>query len=98
MIWKNRTLSTIGDLMNAISPIDTDEEAAEFMAAYRSAEGEEVADANIGYLSGYFSRDRMREIQQRFGVTHPVFGTDTPTAEEALAKGIEWGRRAREEV
>ena len=73
MIWKGKELKTIGDLMDhGINKCDNAEEAQEFMRQYRVAN--EHADSNIGYVSGYYSREEALRIRDWFGVKHPVFG------------------------
>ena len=92
MEWKGKKLITIGDLMeHGIDACETPEEAREFMRIYRR---EEVhADANIGYLSGYYDSKNMRRIQEWFQVAHPIFGTSQPSPEEALEAGKEWANK-----
>ena len=86
MEWKGKELRTIGDLMTyGINKCATPEEAQEFMRIFRAET--EHADANIGYLSGYYGSDDMRRIQQWFGCAHPIFGTVVPTMEEAFEAG-----------
>lgn len=90
MFWKGNELLSYGDIMTkGIDCCDTREEAQEFMRLYR--EENEYADANIGYLSGYCSPERMAEIQELFGVSHPVFGKSIPTPKEAFETGLEAG-------
>lgn len=77
MVWKDRELITIGDLMyHGIDKCDTPEEAQKFMELYRAENPH--ADENIGYLSGYYSPQKMRRIQEWFGVSHPIFGNLFP--------------------
>jgi len=94
MEWKGRALKTIGDLMtHGIDKCATPEEAQEFMRLYRAET--EHADANIGYLSGYYGAEKMRRIQQWFGCAHPIFGRAVPTMEEALEAGKKMAKKAR---
>lgn len=87
MFWKGKELKTIGDLMdNGIDKCNTVEEAQEFMQKYRDENTH--ADENIGYLSGYYSTEKMQRIQQWFGVQHPIFGTSIPASNEAIKAGI----------
>lgn len=72
MNWKGQELITIGDLCGGIDACDSPEEARWFIELYRAEN--EYADEDIGYLSGYYGPERMRQIQEWFGVTHPVFG------------------------
>ena len=85
MDWKDREMTTLGDLMWGMSNCDNPEEAQEFMRLYRAEN--EYADQNIGYLTGYCGPEEMRRLQELFGVAHPVFGRSVPTPEEALAAG-----------
>lgn len=87
MTWKGVELITIRDLMeHGVDKCDTPEEAAQFMALYRSEN--KYADANIGYLSGYYGATEMKRIQKWFGVSHPIFGRRMPTMEEAFDAGF----------
>jgi len=96
MNWKGQELITSGDLMNkGINKCDTPEEAQEFMRLYRAESS--YADANIGYLSGYYGPETMQRIQEWFGVAHPIFGKAVPTPEEAFAAGKRMGEAALEE-
>lgn len=95
MNWKGQELSTIGDLMrNGIDKCDNPEEAQEFMHLYRAEN--EYADQNIGYLSGYYGPDKMRRIQEWFGVAHPIFGNCVPSPEQAFAAGKQMGRELKD--
>jgi dihydroxyacid dehydratase/phosphogluconate dehydratase len=99
MIWNGKELKTIGDLTDAIGSIaktGSPAQAREFMVGYRQAN--EHADANVGYISGYFDRPTMNRIQEWFGVHHPVFGRTNPTPAEALRIGREMGERARRDM
>lgn len=62
-------------------------------------EAERIVRSNIGWC---FGEGRMTDEEKRIwhevvGASHPIFGTATPTPEEALKAGIERGRRAREQ-
>lgn len=89
MNWRGKDLATIGDLSDAVLAVArADDQAAadEFMAAYRAENPH--ADANVGYLSGYFDVDTMAKVQRMFAVAHPIFGTRTDVSvEEGLAAG-----------
>jgi hypothetical protein len=97
VIWAGKQLDTIGDLSEAVLAITRagDRDAAQrFMQEYRAETPH--ADANIGYLSGYYDPPRMAEVQDLFGVAHPLFGQRKDvTPEEALEAG---GRMARGEA
>ena len=90
MNWKGKSLETIGELTDAIGKIETREEAEDFMREYRSEN--EFADANIGYLTGYFSMEKMMKLQDLFSVVHPVFGSKVPTQKEAFEAGVKIGK------
>jgi len=76
------------NLIAAASELTTADEAQEFMRMYRAEN--KYADANIGYLSGYYGQKTMQRIQRLCGVGHPIFGQTSPTPEQA----IEAGRKA----
>jgi hypothetical protein len=104
MLWNGKELETYGDVADAMGEIIamTDEvsgrrkqRAAEFMRAYRA--DSEHADANVGYLCGYYGHDQMVEALNLFGVSHPILG-DAPAAylvtpERAFEMGKEWASR-----
>lgn len=94
MNWNGKSLDTIGDLSDAVLAIArSDDQAAadRFMAQYRAES--EHADANIGYMSGYYDTDTMAKVQRMFGVAHPIFGTRTDVpAEEAFEAGKRMAR------
>jgi hypothetical protein len=95
MIWKGKQIGTIQDAMDALRDIHTKEDAQEYLRLAR-LDGE-YADQNIGYLFGYFNRDRWRELSELFGVLHPVFGDNYGlTDDEIMEMGIERGKAAAE--
>lgn len=89
MNWNNQEIETIGDLGDVMCDIferGNPEEAQAFMRAYRAEN--ENADANVGYMTGYYTQDgqAMREF---FGTAHPVFGMTIHQPEEtAVSKQI----------
>lgn len=91
MIWKNKEVKTIENAMEALRGIHTKEDAAEYLRLAR-LEGE-YADENIGYLFGYFSRPRWKELSELFGILHPIFGDNYGlTDDEILYMGIDRAR------
>ena len=83
MIWKGKELNTIRDLMqHGIDKCGTPEEAKEFMELYFA---ENVnAYQNIGYLAGYYGHEQAQRIYAWFETSHPIFGTHSPSPEEAF--------------
>jgi hypothetical protein len=59
--------------------------AHEFMKAYSSVNPH--AYSNVGYLAGYYGEETRKRIYDWFQTAHPIFGTSTPTADEALRAG-----------
>ena len=93
MQWKGKEIKTIEDAMNALEGIHTKEDAAEYLRLAR-LDGP-YADHNIGYLFGYFSRERLKELTGLFGIPHPIFGNEvTMTDDEILRMGMERGKAA----
>lgn len=98
-IWKNKTLKTMGEVLAAVSAVQTREEAQAFLAAYEKITPH--ARANIGYGLGYMDRAETERLAALFeGCNHPVFGEKFgrgayPTSEEAFAIGVAEGRKAR---
>lgn len=89
MLWKGKNIESMGDLIDAVTGCINREEAQEFMAQYRAESP--YARENIGYLAGYLSREQATRVFDWFEVSHPVFGTSFPTAEEAFAAGLKMG-------
>ena len=89
MIWKDREMATIGDLMWGMSHCDNKEETLEFMKLYRTEN--EYADQNIGYLTGYNNTIEMERLQKLFEVKHPVFGNSIPSPVAAFKAGKKIG-------
>lgn len=100
---------TIGDLMGAIFAIDNPEDALCFYESYiawmetlpaedRSEQytTAQVARSNIGWCFGEgMDSDRIAMWNTVTGAAHPVFGTMTPTPQEAFAAGLELGEQQR---
>jgi hypothetical protein len=87
MIWNGHELKTVGDIMtHGIDACRTREEAQAFILAYE-AENPHARD-NVGYLAGYYSREKANQIYEWFGVSHPIFGYREPTPEEAFYAGM----------
>jgi hypothetical protein len=101
-------MRSMAEIMGLIvdGKINTKEEAAAFV----TAEAAEMAEfygkpleemratllSNIGYCTGYLDHDAADRILEMFETEHPIFGKGHPTAEEAYALGIEYGKRSRE--
>jgi len=43
--------------------------------------------SNLSYIAGYYDHKVFQNIMQWLGTSHPVFGRNYPTPEEALEKG-----------
>lgn len=72
--WRGKTLDTVGALSDMILLIyreGYEGEASAFMNAYRAINPH--ANANVGYLSGYYDRDTASGVKALFGVRHPIF-------------------------
>lgn len=68
-------------------------EASPDAASRVAGDAEEILASNIGYLSGYAGAEDAARIRESFDVSHPIFGRQTPTAEDALAAGVAEGKR-----
>lgn len=84
MIWQGKEVKTIENAMDALGGIHTKEDAAEYLRLAR-LEGIH-ADENIGYLFGYFSRPRWKELSELFGILHPFFGDNYELTDEEILK------------
>lgn len=94
MIWKNKELRDISDLIDAIENCVDKDEAQAFVFAYEAIN--ENARDNIGWVIGEVDRDVGQRIIDWFECEHPVFGTKFPTPEEAFKAGMELGEMVRE--
>lgn len=93
MIWKGKQLVTTQDLMKyGIEACDTKEEARKFIKEY--VVHTHHARANIGYLAGYYSREKQLEIFDWFDVVHPIFGTEQMAPEDLMKMGMAIGTQA----
>jgi hypothetical protein len=52
---------------------------------------EEIAKINLGYFAGYYDREIQERVYRLFKTVHPIFGDSTPTLEEAIAAGLNYG-------
>ena len=83
----------LGGPTDVFDTIKNPEHAKLYMEEYRKLSP--YADANVGYMTGYYGPRKMRALQERFGVGHPIFGKSVPTAKKAPKEGLKAGRRAR---
>ena len=86
MIWKDKEIKTMGDILNTVQTCQNRAEAQDFMFQYRQENP--YAKENIGYLAGYMSHEDATKIFEWFDCEHPVFGNTFPTAEEAFKAGL----------
>ena len=96
MIWQDKNLTTMGDVINAISSCVTKQEAEEFLHLYGMETGIDVAKHNIGYATGYMDRTEADRLMALFDCPHPLFGFEHPTPEDALAMGISMGQLSKQ--
>ena len=52
--------------------------------------------SNVGYCTGYYSREVAENVQRWLGCSHPVFGNTWPTSGEAFQAGVEMALKERE--
>jgi len=50
-------------------------------------EAESIERQNLGYYAGYYNDATRQRVLVLYGAAHPIFGTETPTIEEALEVG-----------
>lgn len=92
-LWRGQSLVSVGDIINAVTAIQSREEAQEFMRDYGAHTA--YAKENIGYMAGYMSHDQAQRIYDWFECAHPIFGTKVPTFEEALEAGMKLGEYSK---
>lgn len=99
---------TMRDMMGIVEACKTEEEASALVQLWteeaRSEAGgtsirpspiEDIRAAclsNIGYITGYMDKESHDRVLQLFKTEHPVFGLKIPTAEEAFAAGLKFGK------
>lgn len=49
---------------------------------------ERIERSNVGYWTGYYDSETRARCHELYGFGHPIFGTETPTPEEAFAAGV----------
>lgn len=96
--------ATFVEKYDPVALIKTHEEARKYFEAcvahtvswgQTPQEAEVIERLNIGYWAGYFDEVTYHRILRLFRVTHPLFGLTYPTPEEALAMGLEQGRKEK---
>lgn len=85
MLWNDKPVVTIGDLIEAISTIEDADQGAAFMAAYLKVTPH--AYANVGYAAGYLDFATQHRIYEYTGTAHPFTGRSKVTAKEAFDLG-----------
>ena len=55
----------------------------------------EVQKRNVGYYAGYYDAETRNRVYAWLNTEHPIFGDMTPSADEAIAAGVQLaeGRR-----
>lgn len=100
--WYGESLESMNDIWEEVVHIvELGDEllAKEFIDDYGTfiestnecEDGRWVAMQNIGYMAGYYDEDIRQKVYQFFEVEHPIFGTRTPTPEEAFEEGKKLG-------
>lgn len=89
---------TVGAFVSAIMKINNPAEAQEFWDGYLDYQTNAVPDrdaaavcrSNIGWCFGEGMSDERKQMWvQVCGAAHPIFGTMTPTPEEAFQAGVD---------
>ncbi len=101
--WRNDEL-TFGQILHPAMNVTDAFEAAQYKGEYIAyimikqnksyEEAERIANSNLGYFAGYYDEETMQRVNRLFRTVHPIFGTKTPTPEEAF----EMGRRMGEQM
>ena len=50
-----------------------------------------VQKNNIGYITGYYDTETQERVNRLFHTTHPIFGDERPSPEEAFEMGKHLG-------
>ena len=92
---------TYAELMNEVLACENQDEAKALVdregirlnkergMAY--AEAVSLTLGNIGYLAGYYDKETYHEILSLFDTSHPIFGTNYPSPEDAFEMGKKAG-------
>ena len=94
---------TVQDLYRAMVKCENADEAQELKRIYREIIGkDEVADMNLGYITGYADNISGARLRKWFEVKHPVWDFDAepnPTFEQLIEAGGKWAmQQARGEA
>ena len=95
LIWKEKELTKVRDIIDAACALESKEEGQEFMQLYIEDSGEDVARSNVGYITGYLDEETAKRIMDFCSVTHPIFGDRQVTSQEAFDEGVKRGKVAR---
>lgn len=90
--WKKKTFDKMDEIIEAALAL-TGAEQQDFVKAY--CESGAYARSNIGYFSGYYDNARRAEICKVFGTSHPIFGTDPVTPDEAFELDKKFGEASK---
>jgi hypothetical protein len=90
--WKNREFKLMDEIIEAGLSLKGEEQQA-FVKAY--CETGMHARGNVGYFSGYYDNAKRAEICKVFGTSHPIFGTDPVTPDEAFELGKKFGEASK---
>lgn len=98
-----RKEATIGELYEPAMQVQTEAEAAEYLgrlinwAVTQHGQTPEQARSiqlqNLGYFAGYYNSATMERVNRLYNTRHPIFGSITPTAKQALSAGMEAARK-----
>ena len=91
-LWQGRKIRTVGDILEAMQGLQDETQAQEFLKLAISVAGgpdEEIVRSNFGYITGYLSHERGKQLRQWFNTPHPIFGYRTPSPEQCMRYGKE---------
>lgn len=105
MIWQNKELKTAGEIFDtALNLAKTDKHnAGVFFNAYvdwvrdtnecSHEEAEKIVKDNLGYFSGYYSKEVSDIIYSTYSCEHPIFGKHPfdISPEDAYLAGLKAG-------
>ncbi len=96
---ENKSILTYGEALKPAMEITDQEDADQYLADYVKYQqsfmsarkdgmtAEQMCKTNLGYFAGYYDREVMSRVNRLFKCSHPVFGTTSPTNEEAFEAG-----------
>jgi hypothetical protein len=98
---ENKETLTYGECLHPAMKITDVEDAKQYLDAYveytqkhldkdpknDNKTALDIVKANLGYFAGYYDNETRGRVEKLFCCSHPIFGKEVPTNEEAFECG-----------